>query len=76
MSNIPTIGGAPSRSEVYLKLLDHVREAQELAAIMGHLHNTEDNHMDKLLAKGWLGISELFGRLAIQITKMASGKLN
>lgn len=72
---IPTIGGRASRSETYIKLLHHIREAQELAAVMGHLHNTEGNEMDRVLAKGWLGISELMGRMAHQVTSLASGKL-
>lgn len=73
---IPTIGGVPSRSEVYLKLIHHIDEAQSLCAIMAHLHNTEDNSMDRLLAKGWLGMSELFRKIRHQITELASNKLN
>ena len=72
---IPTIGGVATRGETFTKLLHHIRESQELAAVMAHLHQTEDNHMDKLLAKGWLGISELFARTATQVTKLAMGRL-
>lgn len=72
---IPTIGGIATRGETFSKLLHHIREAQELAAVMAHLHNTEGNDMDKLLAKGWLGISELFARLAHQVTTLAMGKM-
>ena len=71
-----TIGGAPSRSMVYAKLTDHLREAADCAAIMAHLHNTEGNDMDKVLAKGWLGIHELILRLIAQITKLAASKLS
>jgi len=70
-----TIGGQVSRSEVYMKLLDHVREAQDCAALMAHLHNTEGNDVDKVLAKGWLGMSELFKLLAHQVTLLAQNKL-
>ena len=70
-----TIGGTVSRSEVYLKLLDHVREAQDCAALMSHLHNTEDAEVDKVLAKGWLAMSELFKMTAHQITQLAQNKL-
>ena len=75
MSGLPTIGGVVTRGEVYSKLLDHIREAQDLAAVMAHLHNTEDNEMDKLLAKGWLGVSEMFRMTAVQVTEMAMNKL-
>lgn len=70
-----TIGGNVSRSMVYAKLTDHLREAADCAAIMGHLHQTEGNDMDKVLAKGWLGIHELILRLTAQITKLAANKL-
>ncbi len=72
---IPTIGGVATRSESYTKLLHHLIECQELCAVMAHLHNTEDNNMDKLLAKGWLGMSELFKRMQHQVTELAMGKL-
>lgn len=71
-----TIGGVPSRSMVYSKLLERIRECQDLAALMAHLHNTEGNDMDKLLAKGWLGMSEMFKLTAYQITELAKNKLS
>lgn len=70
-----TIGGQVTRAEVFAKLLDHVREAQDCAALMAHLHNTEGNDMDKLLAKGWLGVHEMFKLTAYQITELAKNKL-
>jgi hypothetical protein len=73
--SIPTFGGIATRGETYTKLLYHIREAQELAAVMGHLHNTENSDVDKVLAKGWLGISQLFGRLATQTTNLAMRKM-
>lgn len=75
MTNIPTIGGVATRGETYTKLLHHIREAQDMAAVMAHLHNTEGNDMDKLLAKGWLGISELMGRIATRVTEMAMKRM-
>ncbi len=72
---IPTIGGVATRSESYTKLIHHLIECQELCAVMAHLHNTEDNNMDQLLAKGWLGMSELFKRMKGQVTELAMGKL-
>ena len=70
-----TVGGVPSRSMVYAKLLENVRECQDLAALMSHLHQTEGNDMDKLLAKGWLGMSEMFKLTAHQVTLLAQNKL-
>lgn len=70
-TDIQTIGGKPSRSVTYTKLLHHIREAQDQAAVMAHLHG-EDNDMDKLHRQGWLGIQELLGRMATQITHLAT----
>ncbi len=74
--SIPTFGGRASRSETYSKLIHHIREAQSLAAVMGHLHNTEDgSEADKLHVKGWLGMSQVFDLIAYQVTMLAQGKL-
>lgn len=70
-----THGGTPSRGLVYSKLCELLREAQDCACLMAHLHQTEGNDADKLLAKGWLGIAELLDRLTAQITKLAANKL-
>jgi hypothetical protein len=70
-----TVGGQVTRGEVYLKLLDHVRECQDCAALMSHLHNTEGNDVDKVLAKGWLAMHEMFKLTAHQITLLASNKM-
>lgn len=75
MSSLPTIGGVVTRGEVFTKLIDHLRECQDLCAVMAHLHNTEDSHMDKTLAHGWLAISEHLKLMQRQVTQMAMNKL-
>lgn len=75
MSNIPTIGGVPTKDEAYRKLMDHLIQCEEMAAVISHLHNTEDNDMDKLLARGWLGVSEMFQRTRSQIIQLATGRM-
>lgn len=75
MTNIPTIGGVATKGEAFSKLIHHLREAQDMAAVISHLHQTEDNAMDKLLAKGWLGVSEMIKMLVHNVTQMAMGKL-
>lgn len=70
-----TVGGVPTRGETYAKLLHHLREAQDLAAMMSHLHNTEGNDFDKALARGWLGIEELIKRFCHNVTELAKGNL-
>lgn len=71
-----TIAGVPSRSIVYSKIMENIRELQDHTALMAHLHNTENNDMDKLLAKGWLGMSEMFKMMGYQITELAKNKLS
>lgn len=74
MSKYSTSGGVPTRGEAYTKLMWHLREAADQAAVLSHLHNTEDSSLDKLVAKGWLGVHELLLRLVGQITKLAATK--
>ena len=74
MSKYSTFGGVPTRGEAYSKLMHHLHEAVDQAAVLSHLHNTEDSPMDKVMAKGWLGISELLLRMIAQITKLAMAK--
>lgn len=74
MSKYSTVGGIPTRAEAYLKLMHHLREAADQAAVLSHLHNTEVSKMDQLVAKGWLGVHELLMRMISQITKLAANK--
>lgn len=72
---IETIGGVATKGEAFAKLVHHLREAQEQAAVIGHLH-AEANQMDRLLAKGWLGVSEMLKMLVHNVTQMATKGLN
>lgn len=71
-----TQGGIPTRGLTYAKLTEHIRGAQDCAAMMSHLHNTEANDMDKLLARGWLGIEELLKMLNYKVTELAKRNLS
>jgi hypothetical protein len=70
-----TSGGTVSRGLTYAKMLDHLREARDCAHVLGHLHHTEDNDMDKLLAKGWHGVGEMLALIERKITDMAMRKM-
>ncbi len=65
----------PSISETYVQLNGHLLKAQECAATLAHLHNTESSAKDKSLAKGWLQISEIFKLLQFRVNNLAQGKL-
>lgn len=59
--------------ETYLKLTHSLDMAQEASAVIGHLHNTEDSDFDKTMAKGWIGVSEMFKLTRWKITRLAQG---
>jgi hypothetical protein len=65
----------PTQGEEYAKLMEHLRKAQESAAMLAHLINVQDNVKDAALAKGWLAISELFKMIQHKVTQLAMGKL-
>lgn len=70
-----TQSGLPTRGLTYSQLCEHLIKAQELCALMAHLHQTEGNPMDKTLASGWLGVSELLKRMNHQVTQLAKGAM-
>lgn len=70
-----TIGGQVTRGETFAKLIDLMKQVRTQCAVMSHLHNTEGNDADKLLARGWLGIEELMHRVEHQMTQLAMNKL-
>lgn len=73
-SKYSTTGGQVTRGDAFSKLIHHLNEAADQAAVMSHLHNTEDSELDKLTARGWLGVHELLLRTRAQITKLAMNK--
>jgi hypothetical protein len=74
-TNFSTKGGVVTRGETFAKLLFHVREAQDQAAVMSHLENTEDGPHHAAAAKGWMVISEQLKRFVHVVTEMAKGGL-
>jgi hypothetical protein len=70
-----TIGGIATKDEAYRKLMHHLEEAQNQALVIGHLHNTEDSKMDKLLAKGWYGVGEMLQMTREQIRQLAMKRM-
>jgi len=74
MSKYSTIGGQVTRGEAFSKLLHHLNEAADQAAVISHLHNTEGSQMEMLTAKGWLGVHEMLLLIRNKITEMAKNK--
>ena len=62
----------PTRGEKFAELIEHLRMAEEAAAMLGHLHADED----KTMSHGWLGVSELLSRTVMAVTELATrGKI-
>lgn len=65
----------PTQGETFAKLIEYLRKAQEEAATMSHLLNAAGNNRDKLLAKGWLVISEGLKAMQFKVTQLAQGRM-
>lgn len=65
----------PTIAEEYAKLMEHLRKAQEAASMISHLHGDTDDK-SRLLAKGWLIISEGLRMMIHKVTLLAQGRLN
>jgi hypothetical protein len=61
----------PTRGETYSKLIEHIRLAQEDAALMAHLYR--DDHSG--LSRKWLHVSELMKKFQYMVTDLAKGAL-
>jgi len=72
MSYIETSGGVPTKGDAFAKMLHFLREAQNQALILGHLHQTEDTPQDRLLASGWRGVAEMLDLTCKNVTVMAT----
>jgi len=75
VTNFSTKGGLVTRSETFVKLLHHLDEARDCAAVIAHLHKTEDTAKDNVLAMGWLAVAELMKRTRDKVVELAQGKL-
>lgn len=63
-----TVGGSPTKGLEFSQLIDALRAAQTHSAMLGHLHADED----KVVAQGWLAVSEMMKLTIINVTKLAT----
>jgi hypothetical protein len=73
-SKYNTTAGVPTRGDAFSKLLWHLNEAADQAAVISHLHATEGSKMEELMAQGWKGVHEMLLLVRNTITKMAQNK--
>lgn len=75
MPKYETTAGYVTRGDTYAQINEKLIELQELCYVMGHLHNTEDSHMDRLLGKGWLGVGDMMKMVQRQVIQLAKGHM-
>lgn len=75
VTHFETKAGQVTRGECYALIMDLLRQTQDQYCIMAHLHNTEGNDADKLLAKGWLGMAEITRLIQHKVTALAQNKI-
>ena len=66
----------PTVAEEYAKLLEHLRHAQENAAMLAHLMNAEGGGKGAVLSRAWLHIEDNLKKMGTVVTKLAMGRLN
>lgn len=65
----------PTTGEEYLKLIEHLRLAQEAAAMLGHLRRAEGDAKGMQLGKAWLIVSEALKAMQWKVTVLAQRRL-
>jgi hypothetical protein len=64
----------PTQGEIYSQLMEHIRKAQESAAMMSHLIHAETDN--KELASRWIAVSENLKKMQYILTNLAMRKMN
>lgn len=62
----------PTPGEEFAKLIEHLRLAQESAAMIAHLESANDR---RRIAIGWLGVAEQLRLTQLAVQALAQGKL-
>jgi len=61
----------PTKGETYFKLMEHLRLAQEDAAMLMHLNNADGDGPGTVLARGWWNVTEQLKKMQNTITILA-----
>lgn len=64
----------PTKVERYTSLMEHLRLAQEDAAMLMHLNSTEGDGPGMVIGKGWFHVSEGLKRMQELVMHIATGK--
>jgi len=61
----------PTKGETYFKLMEHLRLAQEDAAMLMHLEQAEGGAAGTVIGRGWWHVTENLKKLQGHITVLA-----
>lgn len=75
MSKYSTTAGVPTTADCYTKLMHHMDEAADQAAVLSHLYNTEDDPQSKTRARMWLIAHERLRSIKETLRQLATGSL-
>ena len=68
-----TRAGQVSESDTFMRMIEHLRKAQEDAYTIGHLKKANG---DELIGQGFLAIGEMLKMMVVNVTRLATkGKL-
>ena len=61
----------PTKGETFAQLIEHLRKAQEAAAMLAHLHADES----RAIAVRWIAVSEVLKLATQKVTELATDGL-
>jgi hypothetical protein len=61
----------PTKGETYYRLMEHLRLAQEDAAMLMHLENAEGDGPGLAIGRGWWHVTEHIKKMQEHITALA-----
>jgi hypothetical protein len=65
----------PTKGEEFAKLIEHMRKAQESAAMLAHLCMAEGDNKGMAVGRQWLKYEDLMKRSIHIVTELAKGNL-
>lgn len=70
-----TKAGIPTRGDTFARMLHHLREAQDHAAMLAHLYNADGDAKGMMIGRGWLNVEELIKKMVHSVTYLAQRNL-
>ena len=68
-----TKAGVPTRGDTFARLVHHLREAQDHAAMLAHLYNADGDAKGMTIGRGWLRVEDMLKRMIHTVTEIAKG---